>query len=62
MSIRGWTQENYEAAAKRHAKLSATLLKRYATADWGWIRNARDEVEALGRDISRWEAKARREK
>lgn len=60
MSIKYWTDDNYAAAKKRHAKLSSALLKKYATADWGWIRDTRNEVEQLGADIKRWEGKLRR--
>lgn len=45
MSIKYWTDDNYAAAKKRHAKLSSALLKKYATADWGWIRDTKNEVE-----------------
>lgn len=61
MSIKGWTDDNYEAAKARHALLSASLLKRYAESDWRWIRDTKCEVESLGEDILRFEAKLRRQ-
>lgn len=55
ISITEWDDAAYEREKKRHAALSAELVAGYASSDWGWIRERKDQCEELGRALKRYE-------
>lgn len=55
MSIKGWTDHDYEIAKARHLRLQAELKKRYAGSYWGAISDMKNAMESLGADLARYE-------